>query len=249
MPKFFVLPEKITENHLVVDSEDVNHITRVLRLKEGDRISVCDGQGYDYEAQIQRLEKRRVICSVLSKTIAETEPEIEVVLFQALPKASKMEYIIQKTTELGISKIVPCRLSRCVVHLDAKNASKKAERWQKIAEAAAKQCGRGKIPQILPVTEFKEAVEQMKQAELSFAPYECEEQNCLKPVLHSVRKPRTVSFMIGPEGGFDPAEIEFIRKSGIIPVTLGKRILRTETAGEAVLSMIMYEIGDINEEE
>lgn len=247
MPKFFVLPENITENSLVIDNEDVNHITRVLRLKEGDQIEVCDGHGYDYRAQITKIEKQQVFCNLLSKVSATTEPELKVTLFQALPKASKMEYIIQKTTELGISKIVPCNLSRCVARLDEKSASKKIERWQKIAEAAAKQCGRGKIPEIASLMEFKDAVAQMKQADLYFTPYECEEQNCLKPVLQSVKEPGTVSFMIGPEGGFDPAEINLIQENEILPVTLGKRILRTETAGEAVLAMIMYEIGDINE--
>ena len=161
MPKFF--SENIKDNIIKIDSEDVAHIKRVLRLKEGDRITVCDGKGFDYIADISSIGDKEIECEVIEKVPAETEPQIKVTLYQGLPKASKMEYIIQKCTELGISKIVPCELTRCVVKLENKKAEdKKRERWQKIANEAAKQSGRGVIPQIAPVMDFKSAVEEMK---------------------------------------------------------------------------------------
>ena len=247
MPKFFVTQDKITKNQIIIDTEDVAHISRVLRLGIGDSITVCDSQGTDYEAEIEEMEQGRVICTVTGKRASVSEPNIKVTLFQGLPKASKMEYIIQKTTELGISEIVPVRLSRCVVKIDnKKDEKKKLERWQKISEAAAKQSGRGIVPEISEIMTLDEVIERSKEFDLFFVPYECEEKKTLKEVLLSKQNIKSVGFIIGPEGGFDIAETEKLRESGIATVTLGKRILRTETAGEAVLAMTMYEIGDIN---
>lgn len=247
MPKFFVAHDKITENQIVIDTEDVAHISRVLRLGAGDVITVCNSAGTDYEAEITALEQGRVICKILSCEQSASEPNIKVTLFQGLPKASKMEYIIQKTTELGIHEIVPAKLSRCVVKIDnKKDEAKKLDRWQKIAEAAAKQSGRGIIPKVSPVMTLDEIIEKSKDFDLFFVPYECEEQKTLREVLLSKKNVKTVGFVIGPEGGFDIAETDKLRQNGIDTVTLGKRILRTETAGEAVLAMTMYEIGDVN---
>lgn len=247
MPKFFVTQDKITENQIIIDTEDVAHISRVLRLGIGDHVTVCDSQGTDYEAEIAEMEQKQIVCSITEKRASESEPNIKVTLFQGLPKASKMEYIIQKTTELGISEIVPVKLSRCVVKIDnKKDERKKLDRWQKISEAAAKQSGRGIVPQISEIMTLDEVIKRSKEFDLFFVPYECEEQKTLKEVLLSRSDIKTVGFIIGPEGGFDPAETEKLRENGIDTVTLGKRILRTETAGEAVLAMTMYEIGDIN---
>lgn len=247
MPKFFVARDKITENQIIIDTEDVAHISRVLRLGTGDRIIVCDSQGIDYDAVIEKMEQGRIVCSIAEKQKSEAEPNIKVTLFQGLPKASKMEYIIQKTTELGISKIVPVKLSRCVVKLDnKKDERKKLERWNKISEAAAKQSGRGIVPEISEIMTLDDVIEQSKEFDLFFVPYECEEQKTLKEALLSRQNIKSVGFIIGPEGGFDISETEKLHKNGIDTVTLGKRILRTETAGEAVLAMTMYEIGDIN---
>lgn len=247
MPKFFVTQDKITGNQIIIDTEDVAHISRVLRLGVGDHVTVCDSQGTDYEAEIAEMEQKQIVCSITEKRASESEPNIKVTLFQGLPKASKMEYIIQKTTELGISEIVPVKLSRCVVKIDnKKDERKKLDRWQKISEAAAKQSGRGIVPQISEIMTLDEVIERSKEFDLFFVPYECEEQKTLKEVLLSRSDIKTVGFIIGPEGGFDPAETEKLRENGIDTVTLGKRILRTETAGEAVLAMTMYEIGDIN---
>lgn len=248
MPKFFVTQDKIKDNKIIIDTEDVSHISRVLRLEIGDSITVCDGKGTDYEAKIAQIEQKQIICTVTEENPSNSEPNIEVTLFQGLPKASKMEYIIQKTTELGISKIVPVKLSRCVVKIDnKKDEIKKLDRWQKISEAAAKQSGRGVVPEICPIMTLDEVIDESKNFDLFFVPYECEEQKTLKEILLSKPDVKTVGFVIGPEGGFDLTETEKLHQSGIETVTLGKRILRTETAGEAVLAMTMYEIGDINE--
>lgn len=247
MPKFFVPKENIKEDKIIINTEDVSHITRVLRMGEGDTLLLCDGKGYDYNAEITNISAKEIICKILKSRKSNTEPNIEVTLFQGLPKASKMEYIIQKTTELGITKIVPCKMSRCVVKLEnVKAESKKIERWQKIAESAAKQSGRGIVPEIAPVADISSAITQLKEQDIAFAPYECEDTQSLREVLQSVDKPLKIGFIIGPEGGFDMSEIEKLHEAGIKTVTLGKRILRTETAGEAVLAMTMYEKGDIN---
>ena len=239
MSKFFVPKENISEDKIIIEGGDVSHISKVLRMSEGDELTLCDGRGVDYIATISEIDVKRIVCEIREKKKSDTEAEIEVTLVQGLPKASKMDYIIQKTTELGIRRIIPCALSRCVVKLENRKAEeKKVERWRKISEEAAKQSGRGVIPE--------EAIKELRDYDIVFVPYECEEENNIKSVLTSVEKPKKVGFIIGPEGGFDIAEIEKIRSAGIKTVTLGKRILITETAGEAVLSMIMYEIGDIN---
>ncbi len=247
MPKFFVTSDKINDDWIIIDSEDAKHISRVLRMGEGDMLTVCDSQGTDYEAEIVSLGQQEIVCKINSKSASVSEPDIKVTLFQGLPKASKMEYIIQKTTELGITEIVPAKLSRCVVKIDnKKDESKKLDRWQKISESAAKQSGRGIIPKISPIMTLDEIIEKSKEFDLFFVPYECEEQKTLREVLLSKKDVKSAGFLIGPEGGFDIAETEKLRNAGIDTVTLGKRILRTETAGEAVLAMTMYEIGDIN---
>ena len=246
MPKFFVLPDKIKDGIITIETSDAAHIRRVLRLGTGDRITVCDSTGTDYEAQISAINDKAVICEVIASHKNKSEPNISVTIYQALPKASKMEYIIQKNTELGAVRIVPCALSRCVVKLDGSDAEKKRSRWQKIADEAAKQCGRGILPEITAVHTFSEAVKEMQASDLCFVPYECETNNRLRTVLTKSENPLSISFMIGPEGGFAPEEIDLIKAYKIPCITLGPRILRTETAAEAVLSMVMYELGDIN---
>lgn len=246
MPKFFVLPEKVQENKILIDTEDVTHITRVLRLGVGDELLICDSTGTDYETEIAEISEKKIICEIKNSKKADTESELDITLYQGIPKGSKMEFIIQKCTELGVGRIVPVIMQRCVVKLENEKAEqKKVSRWQKIAEEAAKQSGRGKIPEIAMPKTLKEAMEELKELELSFVPYECEEQNFLKPVLNQKKEVKSAGFLIGPEGGFDASEIELLKENNITCVTLGKRILRTETAGIAVISMLMYEIGDI----
>ena len=235
MPKFFTKPEFIYDNEIKIVGEDVSHISRVLRMAAGDKIIVCDGEGSDYDAVITSITKTEVVAEITGKYVCHAEPCINVTMFQALPKQGKMEYIIQKNTELGINKIIPVYTKRCVV-----KPSDKTERWTKVAESAAKQCGRGIIPEVLPTVTFDEAVKQMKEYDLALMPYECEEKNGLKKVLQSAEY-KNVSIFIGPEGGFDLKEVETAINAGVKTVTLGKRILRTETAASAVLPIIMYE--------
>lgn len=243
MPRFFVPKCNIDSENIKIEGEDVLHIKKVLRMRDGDEIEICDSSGYDYKARIDKTDGKDILCKIISKTKSETEPPVKVTLFQGIPKAAKMDYIIQKTTELGVCGVVPCELSRCV---SKPEGNKKILRWQKISEEAAKQSGRGIIPEIYEQTTLKQAIEMMKEYDLAFVPYECEENISIKSVLSKKENVKTVGFMIGPEGGFDKFEIELLKSNGITPVSLGKRILRTETAGEAVLAMIMYEIGDIN---
>lgn len=243
MSRFFIPKENISETRITVTGEDVIHISKVLRLKKGDTLTFFDGRGFDYDTEISEISKSAVVCDILKKIKSETEPNIKVTLIQGVPKASKMDYIIQKTTELGICDIFPCSLNRCVSKIDGE---KKIVRWQKIAKEAAQQSARGAIPKIHNDIDLKTAAEILKKADISFVAYECEDKTTIKTVLLSKKEPKTVAFLIGPEGGFDKTEIEFLKNSGISSVSLGKRILRTETAGEAVLSMIMYEIGDVN---
>ena len=243
MSRFFIPKENINEDTIIINSDDVSHISRVLRLQPGEEITCCDGCGNDYRVSISEITKKEVVCKIISKEKAETEPNISVTLIQGIPKASKMDYIIQKTTELGISEIYPCSLSRCVSKVEG---DKKTERWQKIAQEASKQSGRGIVPKVHNPINLKEAIDVLKNADIAFVPYECQEESFLKPVLTNSKDAKTVAYLIGPEGGFDKSEIALLEKNNINIITLGKRILRTETAGEAVLSMVMYEIGDIN---
>ncbi len=235
MPKFFTKPDYINNKELRIIGDDVSHISKVLRMSAGDNIIVCDGEGNDYDATIMSISKTEVIAEITGKYVCDAEPSVNVTLYQALPKQGKMEYIIQKNIELGVNKIIPVYTKRCVV-----KPSDKTERWSKVAESAAKQCGRGIIPQVMPAVSFNEAIEQMKEYDLALMPYECEEENGLKKVLQSSNY-KNVSIFIGPEGGFDLKEVEAALSAGVKTVTLGKRILRTETAASAVLPIIMYE--------
>lgn len=246
MPKFFTARENITDNEIIIDSEDAKHIKKVLRLNVGDEITVCDGAGVDYLAQIKAIENDKIVCDINERHKCDTEPEIFITLYQGLPKASKMDYIIQKNTELGICKIVPVKMSRCVVKLENEAAErKKTERWQKISYEAAKQSGRGVVPEIaMPVT-IDEVIENIREDELVFAPYECEQETRLKDIAEASKGVKRISFIVGPEGGFDITEVEKLRNAGIRTITLGKRILRTETAAESVVSMLMYAFDEI----
>lgn len=246
MPKFFTARENIKDTTLIIDSEDANHLKKVLRINVGDKITVCDGAGIDYTVKVSEIGKNEIECDIIDRKKSDTEPYINITLYQGLPKAGKMDYIIQKNTELGISRIVPAKLTRCVVKLENKAAEdKKCERWQKIAIEASKQSGRGIVPEISSPMTVDEIIEDVKDYDLVFVPYECEEQSRLKTIVESVPDAKNIAFIIGPEGGFDISEIEKLKAAGIKTVTLGKRILRTETAAEAVVSMLMYAYNEI----
>ncbi len=243
MPRFFIDKSAINGNSAVVTGDDARHIRKVLRMREGEALTLCDGCGTDYEAEITALSEDAVTAVIRSAHPNESEPEVQITLYQALPKSGKMEYIIQKCTELGICKIIPCIMERCVVKLNSpSDSAKKTKRYQSVAYAAAKQSQRGVIPVVDEPVAFAEAIEQMKGYDLSFVPYENEDGTTLKDVLSKTGGIKTAAFLIGPEGGISEQELATIRNTTFPTVTLGKRILRTETAGEAVLSMMNYEL-------
>ncbi len=247
MRRFFTEPENIVGNTIKI-IEDASHIERVLRLDIGDKILVFDGTGYEYIAKLTLVDNKECVAEILEKIFSEQEPSIKVGIFQGIPKSGKMEGIIQKAVELGVSYIVPVSMERCVSKIESsKKSAEKLKRWNKISVEAAKQCGRGIIPRILPVMSFKEAIIAMVETDLALMPYEVLGHNgekTLKGVLKS-KDFETISVIIGPEGGFSDEEAEFAKENGIKLVGLGKRILRTETVSGAMLSMIMYEKDEI----
>ncbi len=242
MPKFFVTKQQI-ENQVMITGEDAKHIKTVLRMKEGEKLTVCDGEGMDYICSIRCIEKDGIFVDVLEKYFCEAEPSVKITLFQGLPKADKMEFIIQKCIEIGVDYIVPVATEHSIVKLDKKE-QKKLERWQKIAEAAAKQSGRGKIVKIGKVLSFQEALQECQKLDSAIIPYEKEQQRTLKEFIKEV-KGKTIGVLIGPEGGFSTEEITQAIEYNVLPVTLGKRILRTETAGMVTTAILIYELENI----
>lgn len=246
MYQFFVEPSQINGNQVVITGGDVNHIKNVLRMKIGEELAVSNGiDGREYRCGIAELHEDSVVCEL--RFIKEDGLELpsKVYLFQGLPKADKMELIIQKAVELGAFEIIPMATKRAVVKLDDKKAKAKVSRWQSIAEAAAKQSKRGVIPQIHDVLSFKEALAYAQEMDMKLIPYELAEgMAATKKLMEEIgkNKPASVAVFIGPEGGFDEGEISLAKEKGIIPITLGKRILRTETAGFTTLAFIMYQL-------
>lgn len=244
MPRFFVKSTDITEKEIHITGEDVNHIKNVLRLVPGNIIIVSNGNGMDYEVKLEQFEAASIRTSIIRSYVNQTEPPVGITLFQGIPKSDKMELIIQKCVELGVKKIVPVFTERTIVKMESpKDAAKKVERWQKIVFEASKQCNRGSVPEITMPVKFEHALTMAGDAELGMIPYEKEETQGLRSLLKSGIK--SVSLMIGPEGGFSEGEIKKAEAAGIHSVTLGPRILRTETAGLAAISILMYELGDV----
>lgn len=246
MSKFFIDSQAINNNNITIIGDDVQHIKKVLRAKAGEELIICDGNGWDYKVVISSMNEKEILCNIVSKNLCETEPPIKVVLFQGVPKADKMELIIQKCVELGITEIIPVKTERTVVKFEnKKDEEKKQQRWQKIATEAAKQCNRGRLPTVgLPV-DFKTVLQMKKDFDLLLMPYENESKVKLKNTLKDSTNAKTFGIFIGPEGGFSEEEVEKCKNNEFVPITLGKRILRTETAGLAVLSILMYELGDV----
>lgn len=245
MHKFFINKDNIQGEKLLITGDDVNHIYKVLRLNTGDIILVCDGFGREYTSRIIEINKKEVMCEIISEFENLTEPPVKITLFQGLPKAQKMELIIQKGVEIGVYKIQPVITQRVVVKTEGKDISSKLERWRRISEEAAKQSNRGIVPEVLEPITFEKAVAEVKNMDLSIIPYEKEKGNGLKKVLGDNFQAKNIGIFIGPEGGFDELEIDYCIKNDVIPVTLGPRILRTETAGIVVSSMVLYDIGDM----
>lgn len=246
MYQFFVDSSQINirDKCVTIQGSDVNHIRNVLRMKPGEELNVSNGQdGKEYRCAIETFAEDQVICQLRFVKEDNVELPSRVYLFQALPKADKMELIIQKAVELGVYRIIPVAARRCVVKLDAKKGAAKIARWQGIAQAAAKQSRRGVIPEVAGIMDFARAVKLAADMDIKLIPYELAEgMDKTRQLIDHLEGGQDIALFIGPEGGFEESEIELAVESGVIPITLGKRILRTETAGMTVLSWIMYRL-------
>lgn len=250
MYRFFVEPSQIQDKQVIITGKDVNHIKNVLRMKIGEEIAVSNGvDNREYRCGIEKYTEDEVICTL--RFIKEDGVELpsRVCLFQGLPKADKMEFIIQKAVELGVYEIIPVAMKRCVVRLDERKSKSRIERWQGIAEAAAKQSRRAVIPRIHDVLAYEEALDYASGMDVRLVPYEME--NSLdhatgmagtRQIIDGLKSGQSIAVFIGPEGGFDGSEIEAAIARQMTPITLGRRILRTETAGMTVLAWIMYRL-------
>ncbi|MCQ2546829.1 MAG: 16S rRNA (uracil(1498)-N(3))-methyltransferase [Clostridia bacterium] len=252
MSRFFVGPENIGSKIIIInDRDDLHHMVKVLRLREGDEVDISDTVEWEYHARIVALDKEEAQLEILDKQAFAAEPATEVTLFQGIPKAGKMETIIQKCVELGIHDVVPVFMDRTVV-VDRGNFGKKTERWNKVAAEAVKQCKRGIIPEVGEPVRMKDVYPAFADYDLVLFPYENEKCKTIKEALLTAANPmyeeitgnslERIAVIIGPEGGFSDEEAEAIVKAGGESVSLGKTILRTETAGMAALAMIMYEL-------
>ncbi len=250
MPKFFIKEEQIKENKIIIKGQDVNHIKKVLRAKTGEELEICNSQtGENFLCNIDKINDETIECNIKQKLEEKTESNIKVSIFQGLPKADKMEYIIQKSVELGVYEITPVEMKRCVVKLNEKDKNKKIERWQKISEVAAKQCGRDMIPQINNIINIKNICNLIEKYDIVLVAYENEKENTLKQQINQLKntikkqdETIQIGIIIGPEGGLEPKDVEELKQSGAQIITLGKRILRTETVALNMLSIIMYEL-------
>ena len=244
MYHFFVEPEQIQDKEIIITGSDVNHIKNVIRLKVGDEISISNGiDGRDYRCGIAQITEDEVRCELRFIKEDGVELPVKVCLFQGLPKGDKMELIVQKSVELGAYQVIPVATKRAVVKLDAKKAKKKIERWQQIAVSAAKQAGRGIIPEVGEVCTYAQALKQAEELDVVLIPYELAKgMEETKQIIAGIRPGQSVGIFIGPEGGFEKEEVEQAVKAGAEPLTLGKRILRTETAGLTMLSVLMFHL-------
>ncbi len=242
MRRFFTEPENIIGNTAYV-FEDSKHIEKVLRMKCGDDVLIFDGTGCEYVGRLVSIEKNKCCVEILNKMQALSEPEIKISLFQGIPKSGKMESIIQKAVELGVYEIFPVEMERCVVKIGQNSVSEKVKRWNKVSVEAVKQCGRGIIPKVHEPITFEVAVKLMQALELPLMPYELlghAGEKSLNAALSAHANANSFGLLIGPEGGFSDDEANHAQTNGIIPIGLGKRILRTETVSSALIPIIMF---------
>lgn len=246
MRKFFVKSNQINDNYISIIDEDVNHIKNVLRLAIGEKIKICDkDNSKNYVSEIIEITNQEVKCAIVEEVEGEAEGNVELHIYQGLPKADKMELILQKGTELGVNKFIPVALKRCIVKLDGKDAVKKIERWQKITEVASKQSGRDIVPEVANIETINDICNKIGDYDLVMLAYELEENNYIKTELLKIKNTKEnykIAIVIGPEGGIDDKEAEKLREAGAKVVSLGKRILRTETVALQVSSIVMYEL-------
>lgn len=242
MYQFFVEPEQIAEEMIRIVGSDVNHIRNVLRMRTGEKIRISDKSGASFFCHIQKIQENEVIAAIDERDDLGTELPNQIVLFQGLPKSDKMELIIQKAVELGVHQVIPVEMKNCVVKLDAKKAANKCSRWQAISESAAKQSKRTIIPEIALPISWKEALAEADKLDVVLVPYENERgMEATREAIKRIEPGQTVGIIIGPEGGFADSEIENLPER-MQRISLGRRILRTETAGMATLSMLIYEL-------
>ena len=245
MQRFFVEPHQIDEgtHQIHILGSDVNHISNVLRMKQGEELWISDGGKKEYRCTIEEFSPDEVLLHIIYAQQPDYELQNRIYLFQGLPKADKMELIIQKAVELGAYEVIPVETKRCVVKLDGKKAAKKVERWKQIAESAAKQSKRMLIPNVHEVLTFKEALKYAESMDVRLIPYELAKgMQETKEILADIQPGQSIGIFIGPEGGFEEKEVETAISEGAKPITLGKRILRTETAGLAILSVLMFQL-------
>ncbi|GAB7386309.1 16S rRNA (uracil(1498)-N(3))-methyltransferase [Bacillaceae bacterium] len=240
MQRYFVSPEQMDDKLVFITGEDVHHITRVMRLTVGDRFVCCDGRGRVCLVKLSKLEKGCVTAEIEEELNEERELPVRVTLAQSLPKGDKMDWVIQKGTELGAARFIPFCSERTIVQLNEKKEAKRAERWQKIAKEAAEQARRSRIPEIDRVRSWPELLREAANHELMLIAYEDEETTSLRDVFAEHKEIRSLLVLVGPEGGFSAAEVREAREAGFFPVSLGRRILRTETAGLYVLSCVSF---------
>lgn len=244
MHRFFITPEQFEAEKPVVRGPDVRHMVKVLRLGPGDVVDFLDGTGRALRARIDRVGKDEVFFSRLDEYKPGGEPPVKVTLVQGLAKGDKMDLVIQKSTELGVAEIIPMICHRSVVRLNDKKSLEKQQRWQRVALEAAKQCRRARVPVVLPPQGLDEVLDGMPEGTASFLPWEREHNHSFRQMLERGR-PGRVYIFIGPEGGFEEYEVERARQKGVVTVTLGPRILRTETAGIVSLTLVMHAWGDV----
>ena len=243
MYQFFVDDCQIGKEYVTITGSDVNHISNVLRMKQGEELWISDGGKKEYRCTIEEFSPDEVLLHIIYAQEPDYELQSRIYLFQGLPKADKMELIIQKAVELGAYEVIPVETKRCVVKLDGKKAAKKVERWKQIAESAAKQSKRMLIPNVHEVLTFKEALKYAESMDVRLIPYELAKgMQETKEILADIQPGQSIGIFIGPEGGFEEKEVETAISEGAKPITLGKRILRTETAGLAILSVLMFQL-------
>ncbi len=241
MPKFFFDPRTARDGMVTLEGENAKHLLKVLRVREGDGLILCDGESFDYDATVQSVSKDSLTVYLHRKYENAAEPKTQITLFQGLPKGDKLSYIVEKAVEAGVCEIAPVLMKRSVARSDKKEFARKAERYQKIAEAAAKQSNRGKIPTFSGLHELRDVIARTGEFDLTLLPYECETEHSLKNVLRTFPDAGRIAVIIGPEGGFDEEEVTLLSNAGFRSVSLGTRILRTETAGIASVFQILYE--------
>ena len=247
MSHFFVTSSQVAGEQLIITGDDVNHMKNVLRMRSGEAFTAADENGVFYHCEVDTLDKQEVTAKIMWKEQGTSELSSKLYLFQGLPKSDKMEMIIQKAVELGAYEIVPVATKRAIVKLDAKKEASKIKRWQAIAEGAAKQSGRMIVPQISGVKTFQEALKMAQALDINIIPYECARgMDDTREIFGNIKPGMSVGIFIGPEGGFEESEVEAAKALDVKPVTLGKRILRTETAGLTTLSILMYLLEESN---